>query len=246
MVHGPRHAASSQFRKKVVFLEDWGECPKMLRAATPKHRFHISILAISLQKSKVMITVGIGKGKNAMIRKILDVRIIETENTPAPKSLITEASPVEGTAADQLKLSTGKTIEGAAKLFAHSCIAKVSSYKNNCAHYLSDAFIRANYDDLSRSHDCVTYRCGSPQCTSGGKRPVRAHDMNCWFLTKDSNPVTAVSRNSGFYSVFQKRKSDGQGHVVILDSNTWKFYGTGWFEAGQPSPNYWEHWYYQW
>lgn len=171
---------------------------------------------------------------------------IDSENVLAPESLLTEDSPREGTAADQLKLTAGKTIEGAAKLFTHSCLDKISSYKNNCAHYLSNAFIKANYDDLTKSQDYITHRCNKPECISGGKRPTRANDMNCWFQRKDGNPSTSVKRNTGFYAVFQQRQSDGQGHVVILDSSSWKFYGTGWFESGQASPNDWKHWYYQW
>lgn len=162
-----------------------------------------------------------------------------------PLSILTPASPTEGSKQDQARLAAGKTIEGAAKLFEKACLGKVSSYANNCAHYLSNAFINSAFADLSNANTCITHRCGSPECSSGGKRPTRAKDMKCWFATKDSTPQSSVSKGTGFYAVYQERPSDGQGHVVILDSNTWKFYGTGWYEAGQAS-ELWTHKYYQW
>ncbi len=168
------------------------------------------------------------------------------ESIVQPSSLLTPNSPVEGGSTDQAKLKAGTTLEGTAKLFERKCKGKVSSYPNNCAHYLSDAFIDAGFSDLSSAHPCVTHRCGTPDCTSGGKRPTRAKDMRCWFLGKDASPVASVKKGTGFYAVYQERQSDGQGHVVILDSGTWKFYGTGWFEAGQPAPDDWKHEYFQW
>lgn len=163
-----------------------------------------------------------------------------------PQSLLTPASPAEGSKQDQASLSTGKTIEGAAKLFERACLGIVSSlYPNNCAHYLSNAFIKAAFVELTNPNDCITHRCGSPECSSGGKRPTRAKDMRCWFATKGSTPKSSVSKGTGFYAVYQERQSDSQGHVVILDSNTWKFYGTGWFEANQAT-ELWKHEYYQW
>jgi len=168
------------------------------------------------------------------------------ESIVQPASLLTPDSPSEGTSADQAKLKAGATLEGAAKVFDRACKGKVSSYENNCAHYLSDALIDAGFSDLSSAHSCVTHRCGSPECASGGKRPTRAKDMHCWFRSKDGRPVSSVQKGTGFYAVYQERQSDGQGHVVILDSGSWKFYGTGWFEAGQPAPNDWKHEYFQW
>jgi hypothetical protein len=130
----------------------------------------------------------------------------------------------------QLILKAGVSIEGAAKVFEQACLGKVSSYAK-CAHYLSNAFIVAGFAELSKPNDCVSSggRCIPPNCTSGGKRPIRAKDLECWFLTKDASPATSVKPNTGLYAVYQERQSDGEGHVVILDSNTWKYYGTGWF-----------------
>jgi hypothetical protein len=95
---------------------------------------------------------------------------------PAPRLLA--GDPQVGTAVDQQSLSTGTTIEGAAKLFANSC-AGGDSYDNNCAHYLSDAFIRAGFSDLRNANDCTNARC-----STAAKRPIRARDMWCWFKSK--------------------------------------------------------------
>ena len=163
-----------------------------------------------------------------------------------PLSLLLPGSPQEGTPADQKLLNAGKTIEGAAKVFAKSCLGRQSTYENNCAHYLSDALIRAGYNQLAAAHDCVTARCGSPNCGSGGKRPIRANDMRCWFADMAPQaPTSTVERNTGFYVVYQLRPRDGQGHVVILDSDAWKFYGTGWFEVTHPTDT-WTHEYFKW
>jgi len=176
----------------------------------------------------------------------LEVRAERFEAILQPASLLTRDSPVEGSVTDQAKLKAGKTLEGTAKVFERACKGKASGYANNCAHYLSDAFIDAGFSDLFSPHDCVTHRCSAPECNSGGKRPTRAKDMRCWFLEKDKTPTSSVQKGTGFYAVHQKRQSDGQEHVVILDSNNWKFYGTGWFEAGQPAPDDWKHEYFQW
>jgi hypothetical protein len=168
------------------------------------------------------------------------------EMIPQSPSLLTASSPTEGGPSDQAKLISGVSLEGAAKVFVRGCLGQVSTYPNNCAHYLSNALIIAGYSELASPLPCVTHRCGKPECISGGKRPTRANDMRCWFLAKDANPMSSVKKGSGFYAVYQERQSDGQGHVVILDSNAWKFYGTGWCETGQPAPNDWKHQYFRW
>src|SRR5262245_35986439 len=44
------------------------------------------------------------------------------EFRPPPESLRTDASPTEGTSANQAKLKAGTTIEGTAKVFNHDCL----------------------------------------------------------------------------------------------------------------------------
>ncbi|VXC65663.1 hypothetical protein [Pseudomonas sp. 9Ag] len=201
-----------------------------------KPNLHVKMLVEGPQGSQAATTTGLEPDDQAQ----------HFESILQPASLLTSASPAEGKSTNQAKLKAAKTLEGAAKLFEPACKGEVSSYANNCAHYLSDALIDAGFSDLSSAHACVTHRCGTPDCTSGGKRPTRAKDMRCWFLEKDGSPVSSVQRGTGFYAVYQERQSDGQGHVVILDSGTWKFYGTGWYEAGQAAPNDWKHEYFQW
>ena len=164
-----------------------------------------------------------------------------------PKSLLTPASPVKGIPQDQAKLARGKTIEGAAKLFEPACLDIDSSgYLNNCAHYLSNAFIKADFVELTYPQDFIKHRCGLPNCSSGGNRPIQAIALKRWWKEeKNVTPRSSVDKGTGFYAVYQQRQSDGQEHVVILDSNTWKFYGTGWFEANQAT-ELWKHEYYQW
>lgn len=169
------------------------------------------------------------------------------EFTAQPLSLLLGSSPRKGTSADQENLVAGKSIEGAAKAFAMSCMGKTSTYHNNCAHYLSDALIRAGYVELGSPHDCVESggRCAAPHCASVGRRPVRAKNVRCWCDGLSATHSESVKPKSGFYAVYQERPRDGQGHVVLLDSNAWTFYGTGWYEVNHPQDR-WLHSYYQW
>ncbi len=168
---------------------------------------------------------------------------LDSENVWPPSSIFTLASPVEGTANDQAKLKSGKTIEGAAKLYKPSCSGG-QTYPDNCAHFLSDALIFAGFSNIAAPHSCVTARCDKPGCTAAPKRPIRAKDIRCWFKENAKTMASSVERNSGFWAVYQERQGDGQGHVVILDANAWKFYGTGWFEMS--TEDNWKHEYYQW
>jgi hypothetical protein len=143
---------------------------------------------------------------------------------PPPKVRVIPSDPHEGTSQDQQKLTDGRTIEGAAKLYSSEC-AGGDEYANNCAHFLSDAFIRAGFTDLGNSHTCISARCGTL-----AKRPIRARDMRCWFEAMSTSTGGAVKRNTGIWAVFQLKESDyWGGHVAIVDSDSWKFYGTGWY-----------------
>lgn len=147
---------------------------------------------------------------------------MENLSPPAPRLL--PGDPQAGTAADQQRLSAGITIEGAAKLFADSCEGG-DSYDNNCAHYLSNAFIRSGFSELRDANGCINARC-----STAAKRPIRARDMWCWFKSKAVESGGAVARNTGIWAVFQLNESEyWGGHVVIIDTRTWKYYGTGWY-----------------
>ncbi|MGJ5065226.1 hypothetical protein [Bradyrhizobium oligotrophicum] len=156
------------------------------------------------------------------------------ENMPPPAPRLLVGGPQAGTAVDQQRLTSGTTIEGAAKLFADSCEGG-DRYANNCAHFLSDAFIHAGFSELRSANSCINARCDT-----SAKRPIRARDMWCWFKSKASQSGGAVARDTGIWAVFQLKESEyWGGHVTIIDSNTWKYYGTGWY-------NDWDQYSYKW
>jgi hypothetical protein len=156
------------------------------------------------------------------------------ERIPPPAVRLLPGDPQPGTAADQQKLSSGTKIEGAAKLFANSCQGG-DAYDNNCAHFLSDAFIRAGFSELRNANQCINARC-----ETSANRPIRARDMWCWFQSKATQAGRTVTRNTGIWAVFQVHETQyWGGHVVIIDSGSWKFYGTGWY--GQ-----WDQYSYKW
>ncbi|MDO8335736.1 MAG: hypothetical protein Q7T74_03070 [Candidatus Saccharibacteria bacterium] len=153
---------------------------------------------------------------------------------PTPK----EGDPIPATAGDQQQLLKTallpKSIVGAASLYSGQC-AGGDSLENNCAHYLSDAFIRAGYDELLPSNDCVTARCGTD-----AKRVIRAKDMWCWFKSIAKESRTVLPNKEGFWAVFQwKEGAYPGGHVTIIDTDNSKYYGTGNY------PN-WDQYAYKW
>jgi len=104
-------------------------------------------------------------------------------------------------------------------------------FSNNCAHFLSDAFIRAGYTDLQGFGE----RCYTP-----AKRPIRAREMWSWFNTRAVRRCNTVQRNTGWWAVFQLDESVyWGGHVALLDSDSWQYYGTGWYAN-------WRQHLYQW
>ena len=143
----------------------------------------------------------------------------------------------------QSLLDSGKTIEGAAKKYKDECKGG-GSFANNCAHYLSNAFISAGFSELITNLDCVEVRCNQADTCDLGKklnhRIIRAKNLRCWFATKSTEKLSKIPRNMGFWAVYQERAADGQGHVAIYDSGTKKHYGTGWF------PNWEKQEFYKW
>jgi len=122
------------------------------------------------------------------------------------------------------------TLEDAAKAYTETCTGGDRT-SNNCAHFLSDAFIRAGFTDLETS-DLITERCPHG-------RPLRAQDMLKWFQSKSQRFHTGrVEPNTGFWASYQEKP--GRRHVTILDSNTGKFYGTA------DCKNWPVQWNYQW
>ncbi|KAL4880665.1 hypothetical protein BJY04DRAFT_228281 [Aspergillus karnatakaensis] len=126
-------------------------------------------------------------------------------------------------------------ISAVATYWYNSC-AGGDVQSNNCAHYLSDAFIRAGYAELASANPHVNARCATP-----ARRPIRARDMWSWFQSKARvTRRTLPGRNTGWWAIFQLDESAyWGGHVVVLDSNAWVYYGTGWYGA-------WAQYAYQW
>lgn len=119
-------------------------------------------------------------------------------------------------------LLLAKSIAGAAAVFNDKC-ASGDSFENNCAHYLSDAFIRAGYTELKPPSACIQARCGT-----ASQRPIRARDMWCWFQNMATETQNTLPSNDGYWAVFQLNEAKyWGGHVVIIDTDTGTFYGTG-------------------
>lgn len=136
---------------------------------------------------------------------------------------------------------TRPSIKAAAALYKGECICGctkdiICPEKDNCAHFLSNAFIKAGYTELLTS-PLISFRC-----KWGGNRPVRAFDMLKWFqlMRRRYNGKFhrgRVKPNTGFWATYQEKP--GWKHVVILDSNG-GFYGT---MDGDDWPLQWN---YQW
>jgi hypothetical protein len=105
------------------------------------------------------------------------------------------------------------------------------SLGNNCAHYLSDALIRAGYGELDGGKGGLyRRRNGRIVCKSG--RPVRAKEMRDWFASKAIDTRTnepEADIPDGYWAVYQERARDGQGHVLLHHhtGGSYSYRGTG-------------------
>lgn len=97
-------------------------------------------------------------------------------------------------------------------------------YKNNCAHYLSNALISAGYSALDGGTG-YEMRNVNGYCVCSSGRPIRAKELRRWFgleFTKDSTP------RDGINAVYQEQ--GGQGHVLLKKYSNGKstgYCGTG-------------------
>jgi hypothetical protein len=159
------------------------------------------------------------------------------ERIPAPQSLVVRDAPTEGSVVTNIpaKPVASPKLADVARYWGKCCIG-ADQFENNCAHFLSDAFIRCGFSELSAANDCVE---AGARCTPS-KRPVRARNMWCWFQKKATKTSTAPTKGTGWWAVFQLKESEyWGGHVALLDSDNWKFYGTGWYAN-------WDQHLYQW
>lgn len=192
-----------------------------------------------------------------------DREAMELIEPPKPETV--EGMPKKATVADAKALSEDvdkrrlwgllppePSIGLAAAKFSESCVG-AGFFCNNCAHFLSNAFILAGYDELTRRQRYINARCfytddpGCPGCDPSTRRPIRARELEKWFMfkatvTKDLSNTTGETveerfesvRNTGFWAVFQ-REPGGYwgGHVCVIDTDSWNYYGTG-------SDGYWQ------
>ncbi|MFF9526697.1 hypothetical protein [Streptomyces achromogenes] len=118
--------------------------------------------------------------------------------------------------------------------WTESCLGG-DAYANNCAHFLSDAFIRAGYSELATANPHIHARCGTT-----ARRPIRARDMWAWFQSRAVRASRTPTRHTGWWAVFQLDEAVyWGGHVLLLDTDTWTYYGTGYHGT-------WNQYLYQW
>jgi len=125
-----------------------------------------------------------------------------------------------------------RSIESAAMHYNQRCVYG-DRESNNCAHFLSDAFIRAGYTELS-TRDAITERC---QGEYG--RVTRAQEMLAWFQEMATEfHQGRPEPGTGFWAGYQEKP--GERHVLILDADTGRHYGTA-------DCKLWPvQWFYQW
>jgi lysozyme family protein len=150
---------------------------------------------------------------------------VDMEDIAPPAMIEVPGMPRPATEADyqrRLAMDVGRqTIAAAASLYSGGCVGG-DRYTNNCAHFLSDAFIRAGFSELRQPNSCITARCDTP-----AHRVIRARDMWCWFKAKATQTASELQRNTGLWAVFQLDESVyWGGHVVIVDTDSWTYHGT--------------------
>ncbi|MGG7666493.1 hypothetical protein [Dyadobacter sp. BHUBP1] len=130
-----------------------------------------------------------------------------------------------------------------------NCCTLTDVEENNCAHFLSDAFIKAGYSELKKSarNRNITEWCDwDSVAKSGDARPVRALDMKNWFNSMASRTETVIQSNNGFWAVYQENQLNGQGHVLLYDSNEKIVYGTKDMQGVPYFFRSWRQFFYQW
>lgn len=126
-----------------------------------------------------------------------------------------------------------------------SCCQGGQKFENNCAHFLSDAMVRAGFTDLLS--DGALFKCHHENCTlpNEKRRPIRAREMWDWFKRKATDKKEGINwddipRNSGWWAIFQYEEGGyWGGHVIVLNTEAWVYYGT----CNYPE---WKQYLYQW
>lgn len=121
------------------------------------------------------------------------------------------------------------SLADAARAYERGC-ACGERLSNNCAHYLSNAFIRAGYTELLDSPAEV-------RCEAG--RIIRAQDMLRWFQSKAARfHAGTPPEGTGLWAGYQEKP--GRRHVLLYDADTGAYYGT------DNCVSWPVQWFYQW
>ena len=137
----------------------------------------------------------------------LDGNTIESYVAPPAVNLRPD-DPREATETEQLAImhTPLPSLAKVAASWKKSCIL-ADREVNNCAHYLSDAFIRAGYTELAHGAPAhppeITIWCDyNDPPVKDQARVIRARETNAWFRSK-CEPLTVKPVNKGFFAVFQ-------------------------------------------
>jgi hypothetical protein len=158
------------------------------------------------------------------------------ERIAPPRPTLDRSAPTAGPIATDPPTTPADpvTLEAVARYWTKECQSG-DLYENNCAHFLSDAMVRSGFVDLNPPADCINARCETLS-----RRPIRARDMWCWFKSKATKTASQPTKNTGWWAVFQlDEQVYWGGHVVLLDSDNWRYYGTAWYAD-------WKQHLYQW
>lgn len=152
-----------------------------------------------------------------------------TRLTPAPHGIWDELQttvvesladePVRAIVGEVLKVSPSaipQFMEKAWNAYKNECVCK-TSYHDNCAHYLTNAFALAG----------ATFPKDAAKCPKG--RMIRAKETLAWFrpmakqFRQNHSAIT-----SGIWFVYQE-KANGQGHVCLHRESAERYWykGTG-------------------
>ena len=79
------------------------------------------------------------------------------------------------------------------------------------------------------------YRCGTPS-----KRAIRAREVKEWFESMATESRRELPVDEGYWAVFQlDEEVYWGGHVVIIDTDTGRYFGTGHYP-------HWDQYCYKW
>jgi len=198
-----------------------------------KFEYHFIVVSNQNLTGELKVTAATDAEAFASAQSSVDGNTIESYLAPPPVKL-RKGDPRQATEADGVAIvrTPMPSLAMVAANWKDACILG-DVEQNNCAHYLSDAFIRAGYAELAHGAavhpPAITAWCdhddppAKPQA-----RVIRAREMNEWFKSKCKNPLSVKPVKKGFFAVFQLDETVyWGGHVLLYDSDNDKFYGTG-------------------